>query len=968
MTTHATDHIQHLLGSSALLDTTWAELTLFETELLPLINQQWDLVTQFEQGMSWYTLNPSPTSPQYPQHQANLQAVIANLGARPNPEHWSRAATTFFLNPQLWQPRYETGHWNRIERMQSVLLQQVARIMATEHPPTDWQQRLAQRILMLLTSSALNMYQSPSISECLNYLLVGANDVSDQPALTRFATALATGDLSTAWNALQTLADQQVTLDSTALKTYVVEHGENQILLLLEVLYRQNTLTAPYFRQLIELIPESLAQINSALTRSEVTERVAGLYAAIQPLLDAVLWEMVCDMRPESWPVLTKMGALQGGQYLVRLLEEIEWRGLTKLTNAHSGEISLVVCRLLHQLQWRTADDHASLVRVLRQFKPETILAALPHATAYERPLLATLQWPGSAEFVALLQRLSHKPLARSTDPTVGVVARQEILATLDVLAVEQRLLLIQALQSTYSEAITLVQAALGENRKELRQKLGRRNQLAARALGLLPCDTPAELLQRYLLLTRYYREANSSSAGKKSYEWAAARAGLANLALNTGYTDVTRLEWAMEDQLGAQCVTLGREWQIEEYTLTLTLRGFDPILTIRNSKRQLKRTPTAVTRDYAYREVKATLEQAQDQTRRYRDAFIEAMRTGQPLSQEEIALLRRNPLAVALLESLVLIDSNGAIGLFRAEDLTVEGVRGERVPLSGTVTIAHPYTLAKAGLLNNWQTELVRRQLTQPFKQIFREVYMITPAELDSAYSSARVAGRQMRGRQAIAVLANLGWQIDGYGSVRKAFYQLGFAAQFEAGTAYDYYDYEDNDHHATTGGLSFWPVTTDASCHEERRLPLANIPPLIFSEVLRDLDLVTVIAHQGAEEGASREVLQRRADLVRAFSKALGMSQVTVEEPFVWVNGSRSRYRIHLTTGAIYLANGQYLCIVPSSKERKTLYLPFEAGGEPIVSEIISKVLLLANDAQINDPTIIQQIPQTAQTAHAA
>src|SRR4029079_16433330 len=123
-------------------------------------------------------------------------------------------------------------------------------------------------------------------------------------------------------------------------------------------------------------------------------------------------------------------------------------------------------------------------------------------------------------------------------------------------------------------------------------------------------------------------------------------------------------------------------------------------------------------------------------------------------------------------------------------------------------------------------------------------------------------------------------------------------------------------------------------------------------------DLDLVTVIAHQSDELGTSNEVLQRRGDLVRATAAALGLADVRVEEPMVFGRGARAGYRIHLATAAIYLESGQYLCIVPSPKERKATYLPFEDGGEPISSEIVSKVLLLAHDTQITDATILAQI----------
>ncbi len=132
------------------------------------------------------------------------------------------------------------------------------------------------------------------------------------------------------------------------------------------------------------------------------------------------------------------------------------------------------------------------------------------------------------------------------------------------------------------------------------------------------------------------------------------------------------------------------------------------------------------------------------------------------------------------------------------------------------------------------------------------------------------------------------------------------------------------------------------------EFRLHLADVPPLVLSEVLRDLDLVTVVAHGSAEAGSSREVLQRRGDLVRATVSALGLATVEVDEPHVRVRGTRASYRIHLATAAIHVESGSYLCIVPAPRARKATYLPFEESGEPISTELIGKVTNLSIHAE--------------------
>ena len=57
----------------------------------------------------------------------------------------------------------------------------------------------------------------------------------------------------------------------------------------------------------------------------------------------------------------------------------------------------------------------------------------------------------------------------------------------------------------------------------------------------------------------------------------------------------------------------------------------------------------------------------------------------------------------------------------------------------------------------------------------------------------------------------------------------------------------------------------------------------------------------------------------------------------------------------------DNQYLCIVPQrwgagQDAAGRLYLPFE--GDSVLSVILSKAMLLANDAAITDPTITRQI----------
>ncbi len=955
----ALNQLQSLLGISATDDTLWRELRQFETAALPLIGQLWDL-DAVQNGAYWRIIHPSEEAARQ-RHKQRIAQAIKQIRAALGAATAERGAAAIYLHPQLWQAAYtrSRSYYSSRGHAEMQLLDQIAHASVTAHPPADWAQRLARRIVALC--NAHNIGDGPDLALCVGFL-VGCSPTIAGPTL----DALTAGDWRGAWRAVLALSGHNQPPAVERLRDLWLERGSQHTIVLLRRLFDRGRLDSAVFGHFLTTLPHSLTMINAHLAYSVAhppsSQSDQAFLALLERLTNAVLWTLVSDFRPEMWPTLGNIRYLTGGRYLLRLAEEVERHGLAPLRATGYGHdrVANVLVELFSNLHRRSDDDPAALTGLLRQLSVPTLLAVLPHASEYQPELCAALDWPNIAPLLALLTRLETPDPSRSADPSVGVVRREEVLNVLG--AVDDFHL--QSLLATFEHhtpaAVTLVRAVLGLNRKELRRLFGRRNQLAARALPLLPLEQPNDVLERYLLLMRFIQDANSSAAGRKNYERAAARAGLSNLALHAGYADATRLEWAMADQLGSETIALGRSWEIEGYTLTLTLRDHKPALDVRNGERSLKRAPVAVTRDYAYREVRTTLETAQDQLRRYRTAFLEAMRSDQPLSGEELALLRRNPLAVSLLERLVLLDESGACGLFRAADSTLEGTHGERVPISGAVRIAHPYTLLQHEWLADWQAEIVRREIVQPFKQVFREVYVITPAELEAAFASARLAGRQLKGRQAAAVLANLGWLVDG-ASVRKPLYALGYAAHFETGS-YGGYANDDDDASATTGRLEFWPLKY-AHTKGERRIDLATIPPLVFSEIMRDLDMVTVIAHQSEEYGTSKEVLQQRADLVRATVAALGLRQVEVEVPHVLVHGSLTSYRIHLATGAIYLANGQYLCIVPSPKKRSAIYLPFEEGGEPISSEIISKVLLLANDARISDASIVAQIAPSIQ-----
>jgi hypothetical protein len=162
---------------------------------------------------------------------------------------------------------------------------------------------------------------------------------------------------------------------------------------------------------------------------------------------------------------------------------------------------------------------------------------------------------------------------------------------------------------------------------------------------------------------------------------------------------------------------------------------------------------------------------------------------------------------------------------------------------------------------------------------------------------------------------------------------------------------------------------------------LPLDTIPPLVFSEVMRDVDLFVGVASvgndpnwsDGGPDGRYRDYWQgysfgdlsataqtRKAVLERLIPKLRIANRCSFTDKFLQVRGDLRTYKIHLGSGNILMTpNDQYLCIMarPSdTADDRRLFLPFEGDG--MLSQVLSKALLLADDTKIADPTILSQI----------
>ncbi|MBT2340901.1 MULTISPECIES: DUF4132 domain-containing protein [Pseudomonas] len=640
-------------------------------------------------------------------------------------------------------------------------------------------------------------------------------------------------------------------------------------------------------------------------------------------------------------------------RWMLQALAVIERLGMTPDTFYDSfGNTAAVLERFL-LLQELPGDASPELLAALTGFSRNTLLTALPYAGQASRVILDALGWHDLQAFqreylnIALAPRSGWgSDLPNSLDETVGVVDRyllDKALAEADPQHLREYLAALAQSHWAFPETRVLLDAYQGIGRPALEKKLTRHAQSAMRIYGVFPVTHPDDVRQRYLTLKKLHKEVRKYGAQRQANSHSAVQAGLENLARVAGYPSAIRLEWAMESEIAESALTAAT---IDGYDVTVVIDGLSPTLRICKGAKTLKTAPPAIRKHADFVALKTQQTQLQEQIARFCRTLEAMMSSGETLVLDVLKTLLKMPAVRLLLEQLIVQADDAALGWLDSARLTVTDLEGRQYAIEQNLRIAHPYHLFTAGQLSAWQKEVVSHRRVQPFKQAFRELYLLTPAERDTRLWSNRFAGHRLKGKVAARLLQVRNWSTS---SVEDIYYE-----SKEHGI-YATFNFLETGHYLSE--TEHFTFDTIAFHRDQKALPLEQVPPLLFSEVMRDADLLVSVAHAADGYSTSHETLQRRTELVGELIEGLGLQNVRCEGHFLHITGQRANYRIHLGSAAIHIEPGNYLCIVPVGGSAPDFYLPF-ADTDRKMAEVLSKMFLLLDDMDITDSQILEQI----------
>jgi hypothetical protein len=300
-------------------------------------------------------------------------------------------------------------------------------------------------------------------------------------------------------------------------------------------------------------------------------------------------------------------------------------------------------------------------------------------------------------------------------------------------------------------------------------------------------------------------------------------------------------------------------------------------------------------------------------------------------------------------------------------------------VDRAACVRLWHPMQ-AEASEVLAWRRRLAALGVTQPFKQVHREIYLLTDAERATRDHSNRFAHHIVDQHVFRALCQARGWNCPAFGGwdpgngrPLKRLPERGLQVEFWVEPVESSMGENFRFQYLATDQVRFTSAAGNV-------VALDAVDPVLFSELMRDADLFVGVASIGndpnwgerddaqfggywgraafgelTEQGKTRHAAL--ADILPGLPIA---PRCRLEERYLVVAGKLRSYRIHLGSGNVQMEpNRQYLCIVQDRQSGGGhVRLPFE--GDTMLSIILSKAFLLTEDDKIKDASIRSQILQ--------
>jgi hypothetical protein len=306
-------------------------------------------------------------------------------------------------------------------------------------------------------------------------------------------------------------------------------------------------------------------------------------------------------------------------------------------------------------------------------------------------------------------------------------------------------------------------------------------------------------------------------------------------------------------------------------------------------------------------------------------------------------------------------------------------------------VTLWHPLC-SGAVEVQRWRDRIFAANIRQPFRQAFREFYQVIDDERQTKMHSNRFAGVLMRQHQFSSLCRTRGWEyklmgagFDGSNVPTKKLNPWNMHVQFYVDLPSD----RDGSHRDSAlgeqsgAGINLFVGSDQVRFYRDNReVAIDEVPAILYSEVMRDIDLFTSVCAVGDDETWSdkgdrgtgvfterfnaqefSDIIALRAEILsRVLPHTPVHDRCKIQKAWVEVRGHLGTYRIAFgwdATALVTESGLRWLKIPHKILEGASLDLsaiPIELDHR--TEMVLRKAYVLGDDWKIDSPELVRQL----------
>jgi hypothetical protein len=392
------------------------------------------------------------------------------------------------------------------------------------------------------------------------------------------------------------------------------------------------------------------------------------------------------------------------------------------------------------------------------------------------------------------------------------------------------------------------------------------------------------------------------------------------------------------DNVLAGERVKVG--WHGEGWSYRLSLRAGKGRLEAISEEGAFDKIPAAARKTAGYADAMQAKKDIDEELKMVRELLENDMNTGFIYNIGTFCEMMKSPIFAHLAERIVWKSGDNrefaSIGEGRWQMLSGENIWMTGFDAPFTVYPVHPVELHQEKTIAAWQSWAVDNRFTQPFRQIFREVYF--PGE--DEFQCGNFKGREVVVDKAYALLRTAGYQ-PGEGIARRVIaHGVTSCINWAAGKSNKEIYSRKADGIVSLGNVWFEK--------DGNKIALADVNPAFISEALRTADLLAAKASTGEGQLSSTETVKIRTALLRELVRAEGYANIVCshDSPLVLVFGKLATYRVNISSGTIFLQ--------PSGRQIELHTEDFDWDIEDNADDtakIFGKIFTLAHDELIPD-----------------